>query len=453
MTISTGSKLLLLMSVAGVGCVPALRAVDAAATPAPSAPVVPAAARHPHAAIGTARGIAPGRVAWAWDPGACRWDEKNGAWWADSNTDQAKVDAMASKAVQSVANESTDAAAWTALFKYFNGEHGRSGTGYQRGEKIAIKVNLNNDRTSYEDTRWINTSPQAVNAIIRQLTRSAGVREEDISVFDASRYLTPHFYDHVHDAFPGVRLVDGYGGLPGRTKTTWAADRISYAVKTTMGTGIATCAVEATYVINIYVAKGHPTAGVTLSAKNHYGSVDGREHTYIKVKNSGYDQYNPLVELMGHRDLGGKTILNVCDMLYGCYHSDPLPIKWNMPPFRGQWPASLLVSQDPVANDSVATDFLVTEFSPRTDIPTGVNAKSAKVDMSNCDANLHDAAQADHPPAGIVYAPNGDGAPLGSLGVHEHWNNPVDKQYSRNLGAGRGIELVPIFLGGGVARD
>ena len=30
------------------------------------------------------------------------------------------------------------------------------------------------------------------------------------------------------------------------------------------------------------------------------------------------------------------------------------------------------------------------------------------------------------------------------LGVHEHWNNPVDKQYSRNLGTGNGIELVSI---------
>ncbi len=29
-----------------------------------------------------------------------------------------------------------------------------------------------------------------------------------------------------------------------------------------------------------------------------------------------------------------------------------------------------------------------------------------------------------------------------SLGVHEHWNNPIDKQYSRNLGRTNGIELV-----------
>jgi len=28
--------------------------------------------------------------------------------------------------------------------------------------------------------------------------------------------------------------------------------------------------------------------------------------------------------------------------------------------------------------------------------------------------------------------------------VHEHWNNPIDKQYSRNLGTGPGIELVAL---------
>ena len=31
---------------------------------------------------------------------------------------------------------------------------------------------------------------------------------------------------------------------------------------------------------------------------------------------------------------------------------------------------------------------------------------------------------------------------LESLGVHEHWNNAADKQYSRNLETGDGIELI-----------
>jgi len=47
-----------------------------------------------------------------------------------------------------------------------------------------------------------------------------------------------------------------------------------------------------------------------------------------------------------------------------------------------------------------------------------------------------------NPPSGVHYYPNHDGGLSRSLGVHEHWNNAVDKQYSRNLGTGHGIELV-----------
>jgi len=39
------------------------------------------------------------------------------------------------------------------------------------------------------------------------------------------------------------------------------------------------------------------------------------------------------------------------------------------------------------------------------------------------------------------------------LGVHEHWNNAVNKQYSRNLGAGDGIELVDGAVAAGKVGD
>ena len=45
---------------------------------------------------------------------------------------------------------------------------------------------------------------------------------------------------------------------------------------------------------------------------------------------------------------------------------------------------------------------------------------------------------------------------MNSLGVHEHWNNPTDKQYSRDLGAGNGIELImsdPLSCEGGFGSD
>ena len=62
------------------------------------------------------------------------------------------------------------------------------------------------------------------------------------------------------------------------------------------------------------------------------------------------------------------------------------------------------------------------------------------------DDYLHEAAQANNPPSGTFYDPDHSGnvKRLASLGVHEHWNNPREKKYSRNLGTGNGIELVAV---------
>ena len=59
---------------------------------------------------------------------------------------------------------------------------------------------------------------------------------------------------------------------------------------------------------------------------------------------------------------------------------------------------------------------------------------------------MHEAATANNPLSGTFYDPNnsGDVTRLASQGVHEHWNNPTDMLYSRNLGIGDGIELIYI---------
>ena len=46
-----------------------------------------------------------------------------------------------------------------------------------------------------------------------------------------------------------------------------------------------------------------------------------------------------------------------------------------------------------------------------------------------------------NPPSGTVYY-DGNGEAVVNLGVHEHWNNSFEKQYSRNLGGEEGIELI-----------
>jgi hypothetical protein len=62
--------------------------------------------------------------------------------------------------------------------------------------------------------------------------------------------------------------------------------------------------------------------------------------------------------------------------------------------------------------------------------------------MAFSDNYLIEAALADNPPSKTKYDPKRNNASISSLGVMEHWNNSIEKKYSRNLGKKEGIELV-----------
>ena len=81
------------------------------------------------------------------------------------------------------------------------------------------------------------------------------------------------------------------------------------------------------------------------------------------------------------------------------------------------------------AIDAVGLDFLSNEWP---DAP----------DMKYSDNYLIEAALANDPPSKTFYDPERDQVGCKSLGVMEHWNNAVEKKYSRNLGSNYGIELL-----------
>ena len=112
------------------------------------------------------------------------------------------------------------------------------------------------------------------------------------------------------------------------------------------------------------------------------------------------------------------------------------PNKWQMPPFNNHWSSSIFISQDPVAITSVGYDFLRAEYTEEK------HPDETHVQMEGTDEFLHHAADPSTWPEGIVYDPDNTGSPISSQGVHEHWNNERDRQYSRNLGLDEGIELV-----------
>ena len=101
----------------------------------------------PNSPIGIAKGIFPGRVAFVRDPDATDWNgTSDGYYWEDTHTDQEVVDQLMSEVLRALTNEPTDEAAWDALFRYFNQNHGKGNVGYTPGEKIRIKPNSVNER-------------------------------------------------------------------------------------------------------------------------------------------------------------------------------------------------------------------------------------------------------------------------------------------------------------------
>jgi len=110
-------------------------------------------------------------------------------------------------------------------------------------------------------------------------------------------------------------------------------------------------------------------------------------------------------------------------------------VRWST--LNNRWFSSFLMSQDPVALDSVGYDLLCSEPNLTQGNPSF---------NGHVDGYLHEAALAGHPPSKARYDPENDGTALQSLGVHEHWNNAAEKKYARNLGKKEGIELIAISM-------
>ena len=448
----------------------------------------------PNAPVGQARGIFPGRVAWVYAPAAVNWaGYTSTAHWFDTNrTDISVVEQMMSQALQSVGGGGSDAAAWQAIFKYFNQGHGKGARGYQPGEKVAIKINLTTcnarsgtatvaiggsyeKQNAYSDGHWMNTidnSPQMLLSLLRQLVYTAGVDQTNIFLGDPTGNFPAYQWNQLHPEFPNVHYYDNFGGS-GRMRTEPSSVPFYWSVtNATAGQPVVPDYVpvplaQADYLIDFAVLKGH-SVGVTLCAKNFHGALlrcpdgyfrdafgpnQGGILNYANMHTStadpslpgvpGRGHYRAMVDLLGSPVLGGKTLLFLVDGLFGGYFWDSHPKKWASAPFNGNWPSSLFASQDPVAIDSVCYDFLYTEW-PNV-VENGSDSPGNGL-QGGAEDYLYEAALANNPPSGTFYDPGKTGARLSSLGVHEHWNSPAAKQYSRNLDPvnGTGIELVQL---------
>lgn len=426
---------------------------------------------------GIGRGINPGRVVWTRDPLATKWkgnwQARTDQWWLDSNTDQNRVDAMLRAVLLKLTSTTTDEEAWDGIFKYYNkNSRGMENRGYQPGEVVAVKINLNNSSSGKTDN-LTDATPQAVLAMVRQLVNQAHVPQQDVIVYDARRYMHPLILTKVWSEFKDVRFVQepqpasnqpknpAYGDYHGLEQANWVQG-IEYSNGRYKDAKLIPKQVyDATYLVNFALLKAHSypyntmedgdegQTGITMCGKNHFGSIKGTPELHPSIdtdQEAVKNAYSPMVDLASSPHLGAKTILYVLDGLYSGRKWRSYPLHFPNPPFNNRvtpyenpdWPASILASMDGVALDSVGLDILYAESKNNLD----EHGHPRILIRSNADDYLFEMAEADHPPSGTVYKQNGK--IVTSLGVHEHWDGDTTMRYSRNLDPeyGKGIELV-----------
>ena len=448
--------------------------------------------------IGTGIGINPGRVTWAFNKNAFNWNG-TGYWWLEKNFDTTAVKQMLVDTICQLAGEKNINKAMDALFKDFNERKTGESKGYTAGEKIVIKLNMNvtgNGDASNKHIGGYYPAPVTMRALLEILV-DAGVAPSDITLTDPSRNFPTYVEEMLSEGkLNGVRFAGYRSGLDKADTTKqiiWSRDFEAdnwpdyNGYDTTSPSFWPECVTEATYMINLFNLRGHTLAGFTASAKNHFGTVmpahevaEGKYefplefrtnppsysglHHYVSalpfymepvqlwdLPAREMGTYSVLVDLSSNADAGGKTFLYLCDALAATVHQGSSLAnieKWISEPFgdgtknNAAWTNSIFASQDPVAIDSVMLDFLLAERDAASAV--GVTKWDAVLPEGNTAENsLIEAALADNPPSGTIYQ-DGYGNPVGSLGVHEHWNNATDKQYSRNLGKEEGIELIRI---------
>ncbi len=145
-------------------------------------------------------------------------------------------------------------------------------------------------------------------ALLRQLVYEVGVAQSDISVGDPVAYFTDPWYLPLASEFPDIQYLDHYS-FPGRVQVQHSNTPFYWSTSDADGKltdYLPVSFAEADYIINFAVLKGH-SAGITVCAKNHYGSlIRNPVGVEWEVQKDYYDLHESLPNAVGRR--AGGTI-------------------------------------------------------------------------------------------------------------------------------------------------
>lgn len=198
---------------------------------------------------------------------------------------------------------------------------------------VAIKVNC--------ISGLIYSTPEVSGAIAQRLIE-VGVPPEKIIIWDRDSGELQRSRYRINRDGPGVRCYGTDGAYGDWVRHRSISVRLSRIID------------EATVIINVPVLKNHGGAGVTLSMKNHYGSVANPGDLHANLCNPACAH---LADLPAIRD---KTRLIVCDATRGLCDQGPGGTPDRL------WPArSLIVSTNMVAADVLGLEMIEAERARR----------------------------------------------------------------------------------------
>jgi len=295
-----------------------------------------------------------------YSPQATNWDYKTFPY--VNSIDQDVINEMVTCGIKELTGQSDLFKGWQQIM-----------TGYKPGDKVAIKPNFNNIDSAYKE---IVTSYQVINAVLTQLVKVLQIPPRDIFLYDCSgaiygwmkdKILYPVNYVYGDLITVLDRLKNRVFGNPLAKADPNVRVEMRGEVVDKTGNPV-TCYIprlltDAQHLINIPVFKNHVFVLTSNALKNHFGTVRFSDGSLSPKHLHGQILEKSIVDINLNTHIKDKTRLIIVDGLFGKYDwgdGKQGPKKWATFP-GDSTPNSLFFSIDPVAVESVISDFIKTE--------------------------------------------------------------------------------------------
>lgn len=262
------------------------------------------------------------------------------------NIAQDIVDKMVEGGVKTLTGQKSARVGWETLF-----------SSYSHGDEIVIKPNFNGIGSGLGE---ILTTTPVLNSVIKSLINTLGIPSTKIYIYDVARNIPEIIRSRIKYSINYVQFGDSLAE-PEIEEEIYMREKITDEKGKPIKCFIPKILSMTKHLINIPVFKSHIFVSCSCALKNHYGTVrfsDGRQNPDClhppRIEKS-------IVDINYNECIRKKTRLIIVDALFGTYNWKPGrgPIEWRI--FPKGTPNSLFFSTDPVAIDSVVSDYIEKE--------------------------------------------------------------------------------------------